>query len=280
MLSSSSLGICSSRPFTSKQTLAYLKEAYILDWFTLGVLGVVLPLLLKTSFHPFRRQVALDDPQFSHPFLKDIVSTQVCTLSSLLIPCLVGFLVEWRLVRRTKHWIPAIFNLHIFVLGLLEATLCTVTITELLKLVAGRPRPYFLSVCEPIDGSTLNCRGDTAQIEEARKSFPSGHTSLAFASAIYLTLYLFKVLWMSEVFYRTWHLWLLLVPLLLACLVGVSRTVDYHHHFSDIVAGALLGTVISIMTFIGRFGCSEWNHKRESNYDDNNGYSITGDQQV
>ncbi|EME26591.1 phosphatidate phosphatase [Galdieria sulphuraria] len=242
MSSSSSLGICSSR-YSGKQALTYLKDAYLIDWFTLGVFGVIFPFILKTSVHPYRRQVALDDPQFSHPFLKDIVSTQVCTLSSLLIPCLVGVIVEWRWVRRTKRWIPAIFNLHIFILGLLEATLCTVTITEILKLVAGRPRPYFLSVCEPINGSTINCQGNAAQIEEARKSFPSGHTSLAFAAAVYLTLYFIKIFWLSEGFYRNWHLWLLLVPLLLASFVGVSRTMDYHHHFSDIVAGAWLGTV-------------------------------------
>ncbi|GJD07397.1 Lipid phosphate phosphatase 1 [Galdieria sulphuraria] len=191
MSSSSSLGICSSR-YSGKQALTYLKDAYLIDWFTLGVFGVIFPFILKTSVHPYRY---------------------------------FGVIVEWRWVRRTKRWIPAIFNLHIFILGLLEATLCTVTITEILKLVAGRPRPYFLSVCEPINGSTINCQGNAAQIEEARKSFPSGHTSLAFAAAVYLTLYFIKIFWLSEGFYR------------------VSRTMDYHHHFSDIVAGAWLGTV-------------------------------------
>jgi membrane-associated phospholipid phosphatase len=31
-------------------------------------------------------------------------------------------------------------------------------------------------------------------------------------------------------------------PMTLAFFVAVSRTVDYHHNFSDIIAGALLGT--------------------------------------
>eukprot|EP00871_Galdieria_phlegrea_P002317 jgi/Galph1/3086/GphlegSOOS_G1704.1 len=248
---------CSSSTRSGKQAFIYIKEAYLLDWFTLGVFGVILPLLLKTGFRPFRREVPLNDPNFSYPLLSDIVSTELCTVGSLFVPLLTFLVVEWRLVRRTRRWAPIIFNLHLFVLGLLEGTLITVTITEILKLIAGRPRPYFLSVCEPVEGSTLNCLGDAQKINEARKSFPSGHTSLSFAAAIYLSLYLMKVIWTNEGCYRTWHFLIVIMPILLASLVGVSRTIDYHHHFGDVVAGALLGTVISALAFIGRYGCGE-----------------------
>ena len=39
----------------------------------------------------------------------------------------------------------------------------------------------------------------------------------------------------------TWKSWLLLAPLSGAALVSVSRTMDYRHHATDVIAGALIG---------------------------------------
>jgi len=254
-----------SPPNNSKQAFLYLKQAYFLDWLIIGLFGILLPLFLKSTFRPVRRQVASNDPQFSHPFLQDIVSTEWCTIGSFCIPSLFAVFIEWRQWRRTKRLVTAIFNLHMFLLGLLESTLFTVTLTEILKLVAGRPRPYYLSICEPLDvgddvgiHSSSLCRGEdidphlASQLDEARKSFPSGHTSLAFASAMFFTFKLMTTF--KDSFHRTWQLILLLCPLLLAFLVGISRTLDYHHHFGDVVGGALLGTLVAWLAFMARFG--------------------------
>lgn len=37
--------------------------------------------------------------------------------------------------------------------------------------------------------------------------------------------------------------WILLVPLCCSTLVSVSRTMDYRHHATDVIAGAIVGAV-------------------------------------
>lgn len=39
----------------------------------------------------------------------------------------------------------------------------------------------------------------------------------------------------------TYKSWLLLAPLSCATLVAVSRTMDYRHHATDVIAGAVIG---------------------------------------
>lgn len=41
----------------------------------------------------------------------------------------------------------------------------------------------------------------------------------------------------------TWKSWLLLAPLSCAALVSVSRTMDYRHHSTDVIAGAIIGVL-------------------------------------
>lgn len=40
---------------------------------------------------------------------------------------------------------------------------------------------------------------------------------------------------------QTWRLAVSVLPLILAALVAVSRTCDYHHHWQDITVGGIIG---------------------------------------
>nr|GEY42840.1 putative lipid phosphate phosphatase 3, chloroplastic [Tanacetum cinerariifolium] len=85
------------------------------------------------------------------------------------------------------------------------------------------------------------CTGKDSLIRDGHKSFPSGHTSLSFAGLIFLALYLAGKL---KVFDHRGHvakLCVILLPLLMASLVAVSRVDDYRHHWQDISVGGLLG---------------------------------------
>ncbi|WP_160292070.1 phosphatase PAP2 family protein [Pedobacter lusitanus] len=64
-------------------------------------------------------------------------------------------------------------------------------------------------------------------------SFPSGHTTSAFAMTIVLAIY-FRQKWMGLLF------------LLLAVLAGYSRIYLAQHFLEDVVAGALIGSVFGL----------------------------------
>lgn len=131
----------------------------------------------------------------------------------------------------------------------------TMIVTDLLKVFVGRPRPYFAAACTAyVSGSFSQCTGDPATVAEARKSFPSGHSSLAFSAAIYVACYLSSVLGVgvacdaqTRSAPRAWKIPVLLLFPLSACFVAASRTVDYHHNYADVVAGSLLGTAIAVV---------------------------------
>lgn len=110
-----------------------------------------------------------------------------------------------------------------------EAIVLATGITGVLKGALGRSRPYVTRDSNPHDFSFG--KGFTG---EDRSSFPSGHTTVAFAAA-------------SSVTSELAHLWpghtVLVAPIMYggATLVGVGRMYHDKHWASDVVLGAALG---------------------------------------
>lgn len=94
-------------------------------------------------------------------------------------------------------------------------------IVRILKICLGRARPNFGS-----EFTFLSMEADF-------NSFPSGHSSDAFVSAIFL---FFLLIYSPFAKYR-------FVPLILAFLVAASRVAGLTHYASDTVAGAAIGAI-------------------------------------
>ncbi|EDX11738.1 GD19793 [Drosophila simulans] len=137
--------------------------------------------------------------------------------------------------------------------------------TSVLKITVGRPRPDFFYRCFPdgvmvlnttssgLDTSILdfNCTGLPGDINEGRKSFPSGHSSFAFASFGFIAYYIGAKLHAFDSRGRghTWRLCIAVIPLFIALLVAVSRTCDYHHHWQDVTIGGLIGLFAGYISY-------------------------------
>jgi hypothetical protein len=88
---------------------------------------------------------------------------------------------------------------------------------------------------------------DLPSIDESRLSFPSGHSSIAFYSMLFLIMFI----------QHTWkcHRMGLMPRLVQLCLfslaifIALSRIVDNKHHPTDVIAGAALGTLGAVLTF-------------------------------
>jgi membrane-associated phospholipid phosphatase len=110
-----------------------------------------------------------------------------------------------------------------------EALLLTEVLTRLIKSPAGRARP-FVDPDRPHDFKLMRGFGD-----QTYQSFPSGHTSIAFAAAAAVTM-------------ETAAWWPRAKPYVGtamyggATLVGLSRMYRNKHWASDVAAGAALGT--------------------------------------
>jgi membrane-associated phospholipid phosphatase len=126
-----------------------------------------------------------------------------------------------------------------------EALLLSAAATELMKGVVGRHRPYVLPPDQdeysPLNGFTG--AGDT--------SFPSGHTSAAFALASVIA---------GEGPVHWPHAARFVTPLSygVATLVGLSRTYKDRHWMSDVAMGALVGEYSGLLV-------ERYNHRHPRN---------------
>ena len=216
----------------------------------------------------------------SHP----AVPTWLLVLGCILIPhitILLGNLFERYYIRRPEgvrkrvkvfrkavpQWlVRALYHARWFVVGIL----LTMVLTDITKVVVGRLRPHFLSVCKPnfdllnctdefgyqVHVTDFDCTGnDDHVIHDAHLSFPSGHASSSTYSFVFLALYLAGV----RAFYHRSALKLLLMFLSfsLALLTSLSRLSDHRHHPTDVLAGMALGTGVAVAVvyyFLSFFG--------------------------
>jgi membrane-associated phospholipid phosphatase len=247
------------------------------------------PLLL----HPFTRVLLKGDPLLSYPLEASTVSTTMLFVfaflggpasilaavaaysawgyrskgagaaanvgvddRSVLIPVEredESGVVTWRRVSiRYRPLVDALVGLVSF----LSALALTALLTDAGKVYCGRPRPDFFARQAEAAGAGEGV-DESGLVRDGLMSFPSGHASLSFATATYVSLFLAARTAALSPTRVTSPLTatLLSLPLLLAYFIAMSRTRDYHHNFVDILAGSLLGlsSSLSVFSFWYRF---------------------------
>ncbi|SPP76337.1 putative phosphatidate phosphatase [Drosophila guanche] len=229
---------------------------------------LALLLILSANFKRFwwpttQRGFFCNDESLMYPYRESTVSSMLLHWLGVHLPLLFLILLEgcltWRRVgiSEWRHLWPIWNTVRWFLYGHVFNNL----LKSIGKQTIGRLRPHFFAVCQPElpDGGSCSdeahrgglvyhedysCRpelsGATAEmLTSLHVSFPSGHSSMAFYGLVFLALHLR---------HRRWPLrGSLLGPVLqLGCLcvawfVAISRVMDYKHHWSDVVAGSLLG---------------------------------------
>ena len=221
----------------------------------------------------YQRGFFCSDLSIRYPYHECTITVPMLLVCMLLLPMLFLSVVEiMRLCHnfRLRQYIRNVsFSLGCFSFGFIATYLST----ELAKNVIRRLRPHFYTACRPQmnDGSTCedaknskmfveqyfctNPNLSTLQIRELYVSFPSAHSSLSFYAMLFLAFYLHAIWRGGRGINRVLRHLLQFLFVSMAWFISLSRVADYWHHWSDVMAGALMGIIYATLTafYVGRF---------------------------
>ncbi|XP_005183352.2 putative phosphatidate phosphatase [Musca domestica] len=251
----------------------------LLDFVLLACVG--LPILSFTLWgEAYKRGFFCNDDSLMHPYHESTMPSWLLYLMCFVVPISMITMLEF--FKANSHKMRSFGNLsssnyyfcHLEVpdwaiecykrVGLLifGSGVCELT-TDIAKYSIGRLRPHFFAVCQPIlpDGTTcenpmnqgryiedFTCRGldyPAKIIKESHLSFPSGHASFTSFTMIYTAIYLHKRLTCSRS--KMFKHLLQFIFLMFAWYTSLTRVSDYKHHWTDVLAGALIGTAYAII---------------------------------
>jgi diacylglycerol diphosphate phosphatase/phosphatidate phosphatase len=177
----------------------------------------------------------------------------------------LGFLVPTVIFVVCQVRVRSFWDLNNAVIGLLYSLISAAVFQVFLKWLIGGLRPHFLDVCKPkltpgqantgigFGGIMYNreiCTGDQDQIDDSLESFPSGHSTAAFAGFIFLYLYLNAKLKVFANYHPAfWKLIVTYMPVLGATLIAGALTIDEFHNWYDCLAGAVIGTLFAFSSY-------------------------------
>lgn len=156
------------------------------------------------------------------------------------------------------RWRDRLWEFNCGFLGLLLSQGLAFVVTQVLKNACGKPRPDIIDRCKPnqdhdpypfgLSNYTI-CTGDPELIKDGFKSWPSGHSSSAFAGLFYLSVWLCGKLHVMDNRGEVWKTLLVMVPTLGAILIAVTRIMDARHHPFDVITGSFLGIVSAYVSY-------------------------------
>ncbi|KAF7309903.1 Lipid phosphate phosphatase 1 [Mycena indigotica] len=229
--------------------LDWVDRSYLTDWIVVAAFWGLSELAGRITV--FERDFYPTDPIINHPHKKNQISGSSNHLIALLVPGAA--------VLATSLYQLSFVSLHHGLLALLAARGMTRLFTNILKNKVGRLRPDFLSRCK-WDTEKLKCTGKADNILDGRRSFPSGHSSAAFAGMTFLAFWLAgqTAAWCFQAQLpaaslrssRLARFCFTLLPIWWAIYVGVTRVEDYRHHKEDVIVGGLMGIICASISYL------------------------------
>ncbi|QDS72094.1 hypothetical protein FKW77_003387 [Venturia effusa] len=220
------------------------------DYVGLGIIfGAYL--LIQFFMEPFHRMFTLNNIaiQYPHALVErvPIFWLFVYSIGAPLISILLFILLTKRDVHKT----------NVTVLGLFISLFLTSFITDVIKNAVGRPRPDLIARCKPEKGTPADklvtwkvcTETDPHTLHDGWRSFPSGHSSFAFAGLGFLSLFLAGQLHSLRPRTDLARGLLALAPLLGAALIAISRCEDYRHDVYDVTIGSALGFLVAHFSY-------------------------------
>ncbi|KAG8820251.1 hypothetical protein FRC19_009017 [Serendipita sp. 401] len=226
--------------------------SYAPDW----ILCIVLVGLFYSLdyIEGFRREFDLTDTSIQHSFtVHERIPNRMLLIYAGAAPLVILPIVNLLTIR---SW----WDFHSSWLGLLLSLSLTGAVSQVVKVVVGRPRPDLIARCQPMAGATNNpvyglvtskicTQTDVAIMRDGFRSFPSAHSSLSFAGLGFLSFYLAGKLHLFDEKGYTGKSWVALTPLVGAALIAISRTMDYRHHWQDILTGSTIGIIFAFFAY-------------------------------
>lgn len=205
-------------------------------------------------------------PEMAYPLRKNIIPIWLAAFLASIIPIAFIIILQAR--------IKSFWDANNAILGLLYSLINAAVFQVFIKWLIGGLRPHFLAVCQPrvtlppavgsVAGSAEGvgpgggsgfgyimftkavCTGNKDDINDSLESFPSGHSTAAFAGFIFLFLWLnAKLKLWSNYHPAMWKMTCVYAPLLGAVLIAGSLTIDEFHHWYDVLGGAAIGTIFA-----------------------------------
>uniref|UniRef100_A0A5K3F7W6 AcidPPc domain-containing protein n=1 Tax=Mesocestoides corti TaxID=53468 RepID=A0A5K3F7W6_MESCO len=222
---------------------------------------IATPLIVLQFTEPHQSGFFPGDESIAYPQRPNTVSMVLAAFFSLAAPCLAYFVLEIYIAFRGKFprdpetGLPSVI-LHLYkLLGMSAVSfVAMLLIVQVGKETIGSLRPFFLEACVPVNITSNNyqpkifCSADNARlIEEARMSFPSGHSACSVWGATITSIYLqlrfpkssaimLKAFWQTALF-------------TIAFYICLTRIQDNWHRAADVITGSVLGVLASTMTF-------------------------------
>lgn len=245
-----------------------------------SAIGSIIFFSLMKSYkgYVFQQTFIEQDPGLSFPYVENqqVSYINLIFLCGLAPQCVLAFAYilfiifdKYEFNEKNRHKHRNILFLSLTYIGFVTSLFLTAAVTDALKISYGEPRPSLFGICnyqgyrDAVNsgnftnyyaatrfgsyGDTRNCLNQD-DVDDAFMSFPSGHASLMFTSTIYVSL-IFFMFKKRSVLYYFFGIIIFCGYFTLATWVCYTRVRDYMHKSSDVLAGALIGSIIAWLVY-------------------------------